>query len=125
MPTQDGATNCVRYPQACGEAATLTGGSGRDSFVFGKSFGDDVVTDFDKSFDRLVLLDGAAVASTTVLDANGDGTMDLRIGFTTGGSLTLWGIDSLAGVEIESTGASAWGSGDVARVMWVADELML
>ncbi len=103
----------------------LTGGSGRDSFVFGKSFGDDVVTDFDKAFDRLVLLDGAAVRSTTVLDANGDGAMDLRIGFTTGGSLTLWGIDSLAGVEIESAGASAFGGADMARLMWVADEFML
>lgn len=86
----------------------LTGGSGRDSFVFGKSFGDDIVTDFNAAQDRLVLLDGAAVRSTSVVDANLDGIADLRIGFTTGGSLTLLGVSSLAGVQIDSgTAASA------------------
>lgn len=80
----------------------LTGGAGRDSFVFGKAFGDDVVTDFDKSQDRLVLLDGAAVKNVSTQDANGDSIADTKIVFTTGGSMTLLGVNSLAGVQIDS-----------------------
>jgi len=83
----------------------LTGGEGHDSFVFGKSFGDDVVTDFDVAMDRIVLLDGAEVRAATVDDFNGDGVMDTRLAFTTGGSMTLLGVGSSEGLVIDSIGS--------------------
>jgi predicted extracellular nuclease len=81
---------------------TLTGGTGLDTFVFGKNFGDDVVTDFNKTDDRLFLLDGAAVKNVIIGDANGDGVVDTKIVFSTGGSMTLLGVNSFSGVHIDS-----------------------
>ncbi|PKB14611.1 hypothetical protein B0I00_2209 [Novosphingobium kunmingense] len=79
----------------------LTGGEGHDSFAFGKSYGDDVVTDFDLAEDRVVLLDGAALRTATFGDYNHDGQIDARLAFTTGGSLTLLGLDSIAGLYVD------------------------
>lgn len=81
---------------------TLTGGTGHDSFVFGKSFGEDVVTDFSVADDRIVLLDGAAVRRSTTGDFNMDGQMDTRLFMTTGGTLTLLGVGSASGLNIDS-----------------------
>jgi VCBS repeat-containing protein len=80
----------------------LTGGTGLDSFVFAAKDGDDVIRDFSKTDDRLVLLDGLQVAGSTAFDYNNDGFTDLKIDFTGGGSVTLLGISSIAGVRIDS-----------------------
>jgi uncharacterized protein len=80
----------------------LTGGSGRDRFVFGKSGGNDVVTDYEKGVDSLVLEDGIAVKSHRVGDVNGDGKLDLTIAFSNGGGqVVLLGVSSFADVTIE------------------------
>lgn len=92
----------------------LTGGEGHDSFVFGKSFGEDVVTDFSLEDDRIVLLDGATVRRAIVSDFNGDGVADTRLAFSTGGSLTLLGIGNAAGINTDS----ATGFGDAHASDW-------
>jgi Ca2+-binding RTX toxin-like protein len=76
----------------------LEGGAGRDSFVFGARGGNDIVRDFDVASDKL-LFDGTAIRSTQVADWNGDGTADIRLALTAGGSVTLLGLSSLAGVQ--------------------------
>jgi VCBS repeat-containing protein len=77
----------------------LEGGAGRDGFVLSARGGNDVIRDFDVANDRL-LLDGTAIRSTQVADANGDGIADLRINLTAGGSVTLLGLSSLSGIEV-------------------------
>ena len=79
----------------------LTGGAGLDSFVFATKDGDDVIRDFSKTEDRLVLLDGLQITGSTALDYNNDGFFDLKIDFTGGGSVTLLGINSISGVRID------------------------
>ena len=80
----------------------LTGGDGGDTFVFGANSGRDVVTDFDVSADVLRLADGVTIFSSASGDVNGDGIADLRLSFDGGGSATLLGLSSLAGVTIET-----------------------
>jgi VCBS repeat-containing protein len=77
---------------------TLEGGGGRDSFVLGARGGNDVIRDFDVANDKL-LFDGTAIRSTQVADWNGDGTADIRLALIAGGSVTLLGLSSLAGVQ--------------------------
>lgn len=80
----------------------LYGSSGKDVFVFGKSGGADIVFDFDTAHDRIALLDGLTVRSTTVADVDGDGIQDLVIGFRQGGSVTLLGVNDPAAVQFGS-----------------------
>ncbi|WP_300972989.1 Calx-beta domain-containing protein [Sphingomonas sp. LHG3406-1] len=81
----------------------LEGGAGRDSFVFGAKAGNDIITDFDVANDKL-LFDNIGIRSTQSGDWNSDGVADLRLALTGGGSVTLLGLSSLAGVQ---TGAYA------------------
>ncbi|UUR08366.1 Calx-beta domain-containing protein [Sphingomonas glaciei] len=76
----------------------LEGGAGRDAFVLAARGGNDVIRDFDIANDTL-LFDGTAIRSSQVGDTNGDGVADLRINLTAGGSVTLLGLSSLAGVK--------------------------
>lgn len=76
----------------------LEGGAGRDAFVLVARGGNDVIRDFDVANDTL-LFDGTAIRSSQVGDTNGDGVADLRINLTAGGSVTLLGLSSLAGVK--------------------------
>jgi VCBS repeat-containing protein len=84
----------------------LTGGEGLDTFVMRQGDKHDFITDFDKANDRLLISGGGTVGKATVFDFNNDGIMDLRIklfwGGVLGGSVTLLGIDSLAGVRIDT-----------------------
>ncbi len=80
----------------------LTGGDGRDTFVFGADGGHDVVTDFATAFDTIRLADGITIFGTSSNDYNGDGIADVRVTFNDGGTATLLGLASLAGVTIET-----------------------
>jgi VCBS repeat-containing protein len=80
----------------------LTGGDGRDTFVFGAAGGHDVVTDFATAADTLRLSDGITIFGTVSADYNGDGIADLRLTFNDGGTATLLGLSSLAGVTVET-----------------------
>jgi hypothetical protein len=76
----------------------LSGGTGRDLFVFGRGAGNDTISDFQIGVDRLVL-DGIGIRSVRSADVDGDGVADLSIAFSDGGgSVTLLGVSSLAGV---------------------------
>ncbi|WP_338503746.1 Calx-beta domain-containing protein [Sphingomonas kaistensis] len=76
----------------------LEGGAGRDSFVLSARGGNDVILDFDIANDKL-LFDATAIRSSDARDWNGDGTVDLRVNLTAGGSVTLLGLSSLSGVQ--------------------------
>lgn len=89
----------------------LEGGAGMDRFVFGKSIGVNVILDFDKLHDSLVLNDGQSVGGSRTVDANLDGLADLYVELSGGGSIALLGIDSLDGVAIEhayAIGTQGW-----------------
>jgi hypothetical protein len=60
--------------------------------------GNDTIRDFDVANDKL-LFDGTAIRSSPGRDWNNDGTADLRINLTAGGSVTLLGLSSLTGVQ--------------------------
>lgn len=83
----------------------LTGGEGFDTYVFSQGDKHDFITDFSKADDRLLIGGGGTVGKATVFDFNNDGILDLRIKLfwngVLGGSATLLGIDSLAGVRID------------------------
>jgi VCBS repeat-containing protein len=76
----------------------LEGGLGRDAFVLAAKGGNDTIRDFDLTNDRL-LFDNTAIRSSQVGDWNNDGTTDIRVNLTTGGSVTLLGLSSLTGVQ--------------------------
>ncbi|MDQ3080069.1 MAG: VCBS domain-containing protein [Pseudomonadota bacterium] len=78
----------------------LTGGSGADTFGFGANDGNDFILDFNTSEDQLSFASGTGVRSTRVGDYNGDGTSDLLLSLTGGGSVTLYGVSSLNDVHI-------------------------
>ncbi len=84
----------------------LTGGHGRDTFVFGANGGHDTVLDFATASDVIRLSDGITIFDTSSSDVNGDGIADLRLTFNDGGTATLLGLSSLAGVTIESGAAN-------------------
>ncbi len=80
---------------------TLTGGTGADVFVFRADYGQDRITDFDLSEDRLALDPalwggGAATGAMAVASLVAEG---LVFDFGVAGSLTLDGIATLDGVE--------------------------
>lgn len=96
---------------------TLEGGAGFDTFLFGKSGGSDIILDFDKLKDTLRLEDGLSIKSSRTTDLNGDGVTDLFVEFAGGGSVGLYGVDSLSGVQVESSAGAAsvqgWRDGPV------------
>ncbi len=57
----------------------LTGGEGRDTFVFNQGDKHDFITDFSINDDRLLIGGGGTIGKATVFDFNNDGIMDLRI----------------------------------------------
>jgi VCBS repeat-containing protein len=79
----------------------LEGGLGRDAFVLSAKGGNDVISDFDVANDRL-LFDNTAIRSLQNGDWNNDGTTDVRVNLTAGGSVTLLGLSSLTGVQTGS-----------------------
>lgn len=66
----------------------LTGGADADYFVFGKSGGNDIVTDFAAGFDRVVL-DGVSLKSIKLADVDGNGVMDAVLLFSSGSATLL------------------------------------
>ncbi|WP_309602326.1 choice-of-anchor I family protein [Sphingomonas sp.] len=79
----------------------LITGLGADIVIVGRGNGDDVVTDFDTSFDSIRLDDSVRLARTTVVDRNGDGIDDLVLSFGNGGgSLVLLGVSDPGLVDI-------------------------
>lgn len=72
-------------------ADILTGGAGADTFLFGKSGGADIVTDFDATQDRLQFGAGISIRSLSVVDGNADGVLDTMLHLTNG-SVLLQGV---------------------------------
>ena len=77
----------------------LTGGDGSDLFVFGKSGGADVITDFQLGVDHLQLVEGVTLKSSAFADVDHNGTMDLVLTLT-GGSVTLLNVAAPINPEI-------------------------
>ena len=86
---------------------TLTGGDDADTFVFGEDSGDDTITDFDTSKDKIHLTSFSATVTwadlstkiTTVTDPNDDTVVTgLQIDLSDygGGTITLEGITSVS-----------------------------
>ena len=78
----------------------MTGGAGADSFVFGRGFGADVVTDFGKGADRLLLDDNLWSGKMTPAQAISrfarDTGPDVLFDFGNGDTLLLRGVESIA-----------------------------
>jgi Ca2+-binding RTX toxin-like protein len=83
----------------------LTGGIGADTFSFDIQSGNDIILDFNTSEDQLSFTSGTGVRTTRVADYNGDGTSDLWLSLTGGGSVILYGVSSLSEVPIAATPA--------------------
>ena len=66
----------------------LTGGAGIDTFVFQKSGGDDIITDFQLGLDHVRLDDGLTVKSVTAVDVDHTGALDAVLQLSNG-SVTL------------------------------------
>lgn len=82
----------------------MNGGNGADLFIFGKGGGNDVIADYEVGIDALGLAEGIGVKSAKVSDVNHDGIADLTIAFSNGGgSVVLYGVDSLADVTFETS----------------------
>ena len=92
----------------------MNGGNGADLFVFGKGGGNDVIADYEVGIDALGLANGISVKSAKVSDLNRDGIADLTIAFSNGGgSVVLYGVDSLSDVTFESSAFLAGGGPDI------------
>ncbi len=89
-----------------GEGAdTMTGGTGADTFVFGEGHGDDTITDFDttqdkihlRSFSQTISWDVLSTKITTVLDENNVVVgLKIDLGDWGGGTITLEGVTSVS-----------------------------
>ena len=89
-----------------GEGAdTLTGGDDADTFVFGEDSGNDTITDFDTSKDKIHLTAFSATVAwadlstkiTTVTDENNEVTgLQIDLSAYGGGTITLDGITSVS-----------------------------
>ena len=80
----------------------LSGGAGSDVFVFGTASGQDVVLDFDRLNDSIRLDDGQSIVGSRVTDVNRDGHSDLVLDLSGKETVTLLGVQSLEGIEIET-----------------------
>nr|WP_314444228.1 Calx-beta domain-containing protein [uncultured Sphingomonas sp.] len=101
----------------------LEGGAGQDLFVVGARNGNDIVRDFNVVDDKLVF-DGTAVRSAQSADWNGDGITDVRINLTAGGSVTLLGVSSLAGVKIDMSSSASLARFDAETAVTLRPELL-
>ena len=92
---------------------TLTGGAGADTFVFGEDSGNDTITDFDKTQDKIHLttLSGTITWAqlqskiTTVTDPNDPNTViGLKIDLSDwgGGTITLTGLTSVSDLTADN-----------------------
>ena len=79
---------------------TLTGGAGSDTFRFDSKSGNDVILDFNIAQDRLSFAADNGIRSSRALDVNRDGVTDLLLGLQGGGTVTLYGVSTLADVVI-------------------------
>ena len=79
---------------------TLAGGAGADTFRFDSKSGNDVILDFNTAQDALSFADNTGIRSSQSLDANRDGIADLLIALNGGGSVTLYGVSTLADVVV-------------------------
>lgn len=77
----------------------LTGGAGADLFIFGRSGGADIVTDYEVGVDQLLFLDGLVIKRATTSDVNFDGKLDIVLTLTNG-SVTLLGVSSIDDLTI-------------------------
>ena len=94
---------------------TLTGGSGSDTFVFRPGFGNDVVTDFNKTEDTLIFYDAAGelIESSQLNETqNSDGNAVLTA--ADGSSVTLQGVaryspilEDLGAISVVNTGSGS------------------
>jgi Ca2+-binding RTX toxin-like protein len=94
---------------------TLTGGSGSDTFVFRPGFGNDVVTDFNKTEDSLIFYDAAGelIESSQLNETqNSDGNAVLTA--ADGSSVTLQGVaryspilEDLGAISVVNTGSGS------------------
>jgi hypothetical protein len=94
---------------------TLTGGSGSDAFVFRPGFGNDIVTDFNKTEDSLIFYDAAGelIESSQLNETqNSDGNAVLTA--TDGSSVTLQGVaryspilEVLGAIGVVNTGSGS------------------
>ncbi|MEM9852568.1 MAG: protease, partial [Pseudomonadota bacterium] len=71
---------------------TLTGGAGRDYFIFDDRRGDNVITDFEDGSDRILMTAASySFADLTITDAGGDALIDVA-GIAI--SVRLLGVDA-------------------------------
>ena len=77
---------------------SLVGGAGADTFRFDAQSGNDVILDFDIARDTLSFAADTGIRTSRAIDANRDGITDLLLGLNGGGSVTLYGVASLADV---------------------------
>ncbi len=83
---------------------TLTGGEGADTFVFGEDSGDDTITDFDttldkinlRSFSQTITWDVLSTKITTVLENGVVVGLKIDLSDWGGGTITLDGITSIS-----------------------------
>ena len=88
----------------------LTGGTGADIFRFDARSGNDVILDYNIAQDRLSFANDNGVRSSQASDLNRDGVTDLLLQLKGGGSVTLYGIASIADVAIDYAFASSGGT---------------
>lgn len=74
----------------------LVGGDGADLFVFAKSGGSDTIADFETGVDSLLFGEGQGPGLSVSGDYNADGTADLFLSLSGGGSVILLGVGSYA-----------------------------
>ena len=84
---------------------TMTGGDGADTFVFGEGHGDDTITDFDttqdkihlRTFSQTITWDVLSTKITTVLDEHNVVVgLKIDLGDWGGGTITLDGVTSVS-----------------------------
>jgi hypothetical protein len=96
----DGGANNDRL-SGDGGNDTLTGGAGRDIFAFGFLAGNDTIIDFNVGEDKILLESGVNILRTRVRDVNRDGTDDLELTLSGGGSVTLLGVNDFDVVNFQ------------------------
>jgi Ca2+-binding RTX toxin-like protein len=107
---------------------TLTGGSGSDAFVFRPGFGNDVVTDFNKTEDSLIFYDAAGelIESSQLNETqNSDGNAVLTA--ADGSSVTLQGVARYSPIleDLGAIGVVNTGSGSNMVLEFYADDSLV
>ncbi|MDB4091860.1 pentapeptide repeat-containing protein, partial [bacterium] len=94
---------------------TLTGGSGSDTFVFRPGFGNDVVTDFNKTEDTLIFYDAAGeLIESSQLNETQNSDSNAVLTAADGSSVTLQGVaryspilEDLGAISVVNTGSGS------------------